>query len=180
VEVSLRARQHQRNAEIERKQRHGSQFCYVIDWQTSSRWRQIGFVSGDVSGYAKEAAKIQTDNEGNISFLLKSSRIPLNAGNTLWPIATTMVTRNPTVRAWREPPPNAAVRIGLRHVNTEGGRNKKPDIGGAHGIGKEAETPRAFAGSCDRWKTLRAIEVLYQLRRDRLQEGARIQGTHQL
>ena len=132
MEVSLRARQHQRNAEIERKQRHGSQLCYVIDGHPS-RWRQIGFVSGDLSGYAKEAAKIQTDNEGNISFLLKSSRIPLNAGNTLWPIATTMVTRNPTVRAWREPPPNAAVRIGSRHVNTEGGRNKKPDIGGAHG-----------------------------------------------
>ena len=36
--------------------------------------------------------------------MLKSCRMPQNAGNARWPMANIMLARNPTVRAWREAP----------------------------------------------------------------------------
>ena len=40
----------------------------------------------------------------NMSFVLNSNRIPEKAGNTLCPIANTIVARKPTVYACRDAP----------------------------------------------------------------------------
>ena len=48
----------------------------------------------------------------NINLVLKSNRMPENAGKIRWLTANTIMATNPTVRAWREAPQIPAGIVG--------------------------------------------------------------------
>ena len=135
---------------------HGGGSSSVMPRLTAKRVTAVSSVTADI-GRICHAARIfasyagtseatrsrqprfRIAREAPMSRLLYRSRIPQNAGSTLWPIAKTIVERNPTVRAWREAPQTPPwVSASAAY--------KQPDVSAANESRKRRGDPQRFGG----------------------------------
>jgi hypothetical protein len=115
--------------------------------------RRLASYAGTSEATRSRQPRFRIAREAHMSRLLYSSRIPQNAGKTLWPIAKTIVERNPTVSAWREAPQTPPWVSASAAYTPREAAMRSQTYDPRTNAGNDEETPSVLAGFLGRPKT---------------------------